>query len=256
MKSINFYMYLSLALILLLSCWMGNDTKAKAAGTAVTIPKQAIRLRILANSDTFADQNVKKKVRDAVVEQIDMWVQRPEGMTSARAAIRSNIPQISAITRRVLQENGFHYGYRVKLGVVPFPTKMYGNQVYPAGNYEALRITLGSGRGQNWWCVLFPPLCFVNAASGDAVAVPAIPVPTSQTAAGSGSSNMTSSAAAKRTSTVQSAAGSGHVKLAAASSDHTISVKVTPLSQEKVHFFLWDLLKNVFSWIHSLFSRH
>ena len=68
-----------------------------------------------------------------------------------------------------MKQKGYPYAVHTDVGQVPFPTKLYGNTVYPAGNYEALRIVIGSGLGQNWWCVLFPPLCFVDIASGDAI---------------------------------------------------------------------------------------
>jgi stage II sporulation protein R len=133
------------------------------------IPKEAIRLRILANSDSVADQVVKRKVRDVVVAQMKQWAERPLTIEQARQTIRANQPTLEALVRRTLVANGFAYGYKVELATVPFPTKMYGDKLYPAGDYEALRITLGKGAGANWWCVLFPPLCFVDAVHGVAV---------------------------------------------------------------------------------------
>jgi stage II sporulation protein R len=154
-------------MLLLVLSW--EVQKIQVALATSTIPKQAIRLRILANSDSIADQAIKRKVRDAVVAQMNRWVTKPMNIEEARAIIHQNIPKMEQITGNVLHQNGFTYAYKVELKSVPFPTKLYGDTLYPAGNYEALRITLGEGQGANWWCVLFPPLCFIDAVKGVAV---------------------------------------------------------------------------------------
>ncbi|MDN4592794.1 stage II sporulation protein R [Polycladomyces subterraneus] len=133
------------------------------------IPKQAIRLRILANSNSAQDQWLKRQVRDAVIAEIGTWAQRPRNIVEARQAIRSRLPLFHTIAERTVRQHGYTYPVKVDFGLVPFPTKLYGDQVYPAGYYEALRITIGKGQGDNWWCVLFPPLCFVDMSNGDAV---------------------------------------------------------------------------------------
>jgi stage II sporulation protein R len=96
-------------------------------------------------------------------------VKEPDGIENARRVVQEQLPALRELVGHELGNRGLKYNYKVELGSVPFPTKMYGDRVYPAGNYEALRITLGQGEGQNWWCVLFPPLCFVDAVSGEAV---------------------------------------------------------------------------------------
>jgi stage II sporulation protein R len=133
------------------------------------IPEQALRLRIIANSDSAADQAIKRTVRDAVVVQVAQYVAHAQNATEARAIVLSHLAQIQDTALKVTRDHGFRYAVKANVGKVPFPTKLYGNRVYPAGMYEALRITLGQGKGQNWWCVLFPPLCFVDIADGDAV---------------------------------------------------------------------------------------
>lgn len=160
------YGYLILALFVLVMSW--EQLRTDAAAIEGSIPEQSIRLRILANSDSPVDQAVKRHVRDAVVNAMNGWVSGPATIEDARATIRSHMGELEAVIAQELQSRGFEYGFQAELAVVPFPTKMYGSRVYPAGNYEALRITLGKGAGQNWWCVLFPPLCFVDAASGEA----------------------------------------------------------------------------------------
>ncbi|GAA0401686.1 stage II sporulation protein R [Paenibacillus motobuensis] len=159
------------SVVILFMSWEGQ--KVDTAAAEGLIPQESIRLRILANSDGVGDQAVKRKVRDAVVEQMNAWVDEledPQSLEAARGIIRDHLPEIGDKIQQTLANNGKEYSYQVELGVVPFPTKMYGGAVYPAGDYEALRITLGEGKGKNWWCVLFPPLCFVDAGSGDALA--------------------------------------------------------------------------------------
>ncbi|MEX2459732.1 MAG: stage II sporulation protein R [Paenibacillaceae bacterium] len=154
-------------IIVLISSWESNRNNIALADSA--IPEQSIRLRILANSDSIEDQVMKRRVRDAVIAQMNTWVKEPDGIENARRVVREQLPALQTLVTSELALYGYHYTVQVELGQVPFPTKMYGTRVYPAGNYEALRITLGRGEGQNWWCVLFPPLCFVDAVTGEAV---------------------------------------------------------------------------------------
>ncbi|QRF24800.1 stage II sporulation protein R [Alicyclobacillus sp. TC] len=133
------------------------------------IPKEALRLRIIANSDSPQDQQLKREVRNAIVLQVGKWLKGVTSSAEARRILEEHEADIEQIALKVTREHGFTYGVQTNIGKVPFPTKIYGNQIYPAGNYEALRIILGKGQGANWWCVLFPPLCFVDIAEGDAV---------------------------------------------------------------------------------------
>ncbi|KPV42859.1 hypothetical protein AN477_15820 [Alicyclobacillus ferrooxydans] len=133
------------------------------------IPQQAFRLRIIANSDSTQDQNVKRDVRNAIVIEVAKLVHGAKTEPEAQARVTAALPKLRAIALKVTRQHGFTYPVKAMVGKAPFPTKLYGNQVYPAGEYKALVITLGKGQGQNWWCVLFPPLCFIDIASGDAV---------------------------------------------------------------------------------------
>ncbi|MCP8967938.1 stage II sporulation protein R [Ectobacillus ponti] len=142
-----------------------------AQASSIKIPNEAIRLRILANSDSEQDQALKRKVRDRVKAQIDTWVQDLKSFEDARRVIQSRLPEIEQTVAAVLKEEGSKQGFKVEFGKhVKFPTKVYGNFIYPAGEYEAVLVTLGEGAGANWWCVLFPPLCFLDFASGTAIA--------------------------------------------------------------------------------------
>lgn len=145
-------------------------SKVNTALALDQIPEDSIRLRILAHSDTPRDQWVKGKVREAIVSYMEDWSQQLSSIEAARLEIKKRLPQIQRMIEDLLTEMNIHQQVKVELGIVPFPTKMYGGKVYPAGDYEALRVTLGAGKGQNWWCVLFPPLCFVDGQSGEALA--------------------------------------------------------------------------------------
>ncbi|UOY91230.1 stage II sporulation protein R [Ectobacillus sp. JY-23] len=137
---------------------------------AKVIPNEAIRLRILANSDSDKDQALKRKVRDEVKAQIDTWVADLTSIEDARTIIQSRIPELEKTVAKVLKQEKSNQSYKVEFGKhVKFPTKQYGNFLYPAGEYEAVLVTLGAGEGANWWCVLFPPLCFLDFASGTAI---------------------------------------------------------------------------------------
>ncbi|KMJ59200.1 stage II sporulation protein R [Bacillus sp. LL01] len=139
---------------------------------AMVIPDEAIRLRILANSDSEQDQELKRKIRDRVNEEITVWVEGLTSMENAREVITGNMDEIEQIVEEVMAEEGIVQSYNVDFGRVDFPTKMYGKFIYPAGDYEAILITLGKGTGANWWCVLFPPLCFLDFSNGEATATP------------------------------------------------------------------------------------
>lgn len=139
------------------------------ADEPVVIPNEAIRLRILANSDSETDQAIKRLIRDAVNEEITEWVEELTSIEEARSLIRSRLPKIQQIVEKVLEEEQVNQPVKIDFGKVDFPTKLYGQYLYPAGEYEAILITLGDGEGANWWCVLFPPLCFLDFSNGVAV---------------------------------------------------------------------------------------
>lgn len=166
--SLAICLYITLLITGVLVHLYGQQTNA-GANAVVAIPDEAIRLRILANSDADKDQQLKRKVRDAVNAQINGWVAELTSVDEAKRVIRSHLPEIEQTVARVLREEQSSQSYHVQFGSVQFPTKVYGNYVYPAGTYDALLITLGEGKGANWWCVLFPPLCFLDFSNSDAV---------------------------------------------------------------------------------------
>lgn len=130
------------------------------------VADKLVRLHVVANSDSIEDQELKRKVRDEVIKQISPKFENLKDITQAKQLIADNIALIENITAKVLSDNNKAYGAKVALGSFDFPTKSYGNLTLPAGSYQALKITLGDGKGQNWWCVMFPPLCFIDIAHG------------------------------------------------------------------------------------------
>jgi stage II sporulation protein R len=144
-------------------------TSAQQNTEPVVIPEEAIRLRILANSDSEQDQALKRKIRDEVNKEMTVWVEKLTSIEAARELIQSRLPEIEKIVQSVLVKEKQEQKFNVDFDNVSFPTKMYGSYIYPAGEYEAILITLGEGKGANWWCVLFPPLCFLDFSNGQAV---------------------------------------------------------------------------------------
>lgn len=119
-----------------------------------------IRIHIRADSNESGAQAVKYKVRDAVVEYLTPLVANYDTKAKAAAGVKENLRDVERVATEVLQNNGFDYGATARLETEEFPTRVYGEYTLPAGEYTALILRLGSGRGDNWWCVVYPPLCF------------------------------------------------------------------------------------------------
>lgn len=136
---------------LLWSAWAGQE-QAELAG-------QVIRLHVLANSDSQADQELKLAVRDRVLEQAEDLYPEDATLEQAREILEDNLDELAAAGQQVVDEAGKNYPVTAQLEECWFPTKEYENFALPAGEYTALRVVIGEGEGQNWWCVAFPPLC-------------------------------------------------------------------------------------------------
>ena len=130
------------------------------------ISASLVRLHVVANSDSEADQALKLQVRDAITKECGAYFDGACSKEEAEAIILSHKDDIEAVAEETLRENGSPDSVTVTYQKTAFPTKHYGNFSLPAGQYDALNVKLGRAEGQNWWCVLFPPLCFVDAASG------------------------------------------------------------------------------------------
>lgn len=121
-----------------------------------------IRFHVIANSDSDEDQKLKLKVKNKVIDYLYPYLKESDSLDNSRKIINDNIDNIKALAESVINEEGYSYNVNVQLSRENFPDKSYGNIVLPQGNYEAFRIIIGSGEGRNWWCVMFPPLCFVD----------------------------------------------------------------------------------------------
>ncbi|UCZ53034.1 stage II sporulation protein R [Bacillus shivajii] len=155
-------LYLMLCLTVLILSWEGNYLVPAQAANSEVIPEESIRLRILSNSNSPIDQTLKLNVRDAVNTQVTEWVQHFDEFEEAHEYIGQNIEKLEETIASELEKVGKNISFDVGLEETSFPTKRYGNRLYPEGQYEAVKITLGDGQGDNWWCVLFPPLCFLD----------------------------------------------------------------------------------------------
>ncbi len=138
-------------------------------GTGMNPPlasNSLIRLHVIANSDSDEDQELKYQVRDQLLISFGDIFRDAKTIEEARNLINGNLDDLKDIASREINRQGFDYPVDASLGAASFPTKVYGDLVYPAGEYEALRVVIGEGSGANWWCVMFPPLCFVDVSSG------------------------------------------------------------------------------------------
>ena len=130
------------------------------------LSENIFRLHILANSDSEKDQTLKLKVRDTILEYMKTLTNDMSDKQAVIELSRRHLQDFEKIAEDVIHENGYDYSVNIEIGNFYFPTKYYGNISLPAGNYDALKIEIGEADGQNWWCSLFPPLCFVSVSSG------------------------------------------------------------------------------------------
>jgi stage II sporulation protein R len=139
---------------------------AKMSETQETLAKEVFRFHVLANSDSEEDQAVKLKVRDAVIdymrESMDSELQEEPDAVQTKAWAKRHLGELKQVADQVVRDEGYAYSSEAEVAVCYFPDKLYGDIFFPQGDYEALRIRLGAARGQNWWCVLYPNLCFTG----------------------------------------------------------------------------------------------
>lgn len=128
--------------------------------------EKLIRFHVIANSDSDEDQELKLKVRDAVIEYLQPKLSKSKSISQSEDIIKNEYDQIEKISENIIKENGYTYDIKVGIEYSNFPTKQYSSVVLPAGEYKALKIVIGEGTGKNWWCVMFPPLCFIDEENG------------------------------------------------------------------------------------------
>lgn len=150
---------LLVGIIIVIALSMFNDT---SLGTQI-IPDEAIRLRILANSNSDYDQKIKNEVKDELQSDMYSLLKDTKKIDDARTIINTNMNYFDKKIGSVLSRENYKLGYAIDYGYHYFPEKEYNGVTYKAGDYESVLVTLGKGEGDNWWCVLFPPLCLLEA---------------------------------------------------------------------------------------------
>lgn len=127
-----------------------------------SLNNKVVRFHVLANSDTNIDQGVKIKVKDEVIKFVQPLLKNSKSIKESKKILNNNKDKIINLANETIKKNGLTYTASAELGKFDFPVKSYGDIVFPSGEYEAFRIVLGNGEGKNWWCVMFPPLCFID----------------------------------------------------------------------------------------------
>ena len=161
-KKLNFIFILTILVFIYIALLSFNYSKAISSNLSDSV----FRLHIIANSDSSADQELKLKVRDKIIEYMNTLTSNSSDKKDVISMVNNHLDSFKEIALNTIKENGYNYDVNIEIGNFHFPTKSYGDISFPAGNYDALKIEIGDAIGQNWWCVLFPPLCFLNSSTG------------------------------------------------------------------------------------------
>lgn len=159
-------MIFSLISIILVMTMSINAEAKKINLASKSYKNKLIRFHTIANSDSDEDQELKLKVRDEVIKYLKPKLEKSSSITESERIIKQEYSNLEKISKNVILKNGYNYDVKIGIDYSNFPTKQYSNIVLPAGKYKALKIIIGEGKGKNWWCVMFPPLCFVDEESG------------------------------------------------------------------------------------------
>lgn len=160
------FFYRILLVVLLLIVFVCFSAYFYVTAVSSGISDSVFRLHVIANSDSDEDQALKLKVRDSLLEYMNSLCSSTSSKEEAMRIANEHIDDFTKIAQDVIAQNGYDYSVDVSVGSCDFPTKEYGDVSLPAGTYDALRVKIGSASGHNWWCVMFPPLCFVDVSSG------------------------------------------------------------------------------------------
>ncbi len=155
-----------LILLLLLFCFTFVSAYSYAQNVLSNISSEVFRLHIIANSDSYEDQHLKYLVRDKLLSYMNTICADVSSKAEAINLAYLHIDDFEKIAQNVIVENGFNYPVNITIEKTNFPTKNYGDISLPAGIYDALNVKIGTASGHNWWCVMFPPLCFVDVSAG------------------------------------------------------------------------------------------
>ena len=163
-KNTNFYKILIIFLLLFLFISLCSISYVEAVSR--DIQESVFRLHVIANSDSIEDQNLKYKVRDNIIQYMNSISVNASNKSEAIFIAEKHKDDFYNIAKSTIENNGYSYDVKISIGNFSFPTKKYGDILLPTGHYDAIRIEIGNASGQNWWCVMFPPLCFVDVSSG------------------------------------------------------------------------------------------
>lgn len=153
------------AIISIMTISISGEVK-KISNASQDYKDKLIRFHVIANSDSDEDQNLKLKVRDAVINYLQPKLLESESIEESELIIKREYSELEKISKNIILQKGYNYDVKIGIDYSEFPTKQYSNVVLPAGEYKALKIIIGEGSGKNWWCVMFPPLCFVDEEKG------------------------------------------------------------------------------------------
>ena len=153
-------------LTFLIFIYSGICAFSYAKNVSLDISESVFRLHVIANSDSKEDQDLKYKVRDSLLEYMNNICKDCSSKEEAISLVEQNKENFKKIAEDTIKNEGYSYTVNINIGNFEFPTKTYGDISLPAGFYDALRVEIGEAKGQNWWCVMFPPLCFVDISSG------------------------------------------------------------------------------------------
>ncbi len=162
MKYLKKYLIITILLILYTLVY----SIAYANSTISNLSNNLFRLHVIANSNSETDQNLKYKVRDSLISYMNDICKKASTKQDAICIANTHIKEFYKIAQNIIQENGYNYDVKISIGNYPFPTKTYGDISLPAGYYDALKVEIGEAKGKNWWCVMFPSLCFVDMSNG------------------------------------------------------------------------------------------
>lgn len=155
-----------ITLLILFLAFIIISAYSYVSAVSYDISESVFRLHVIANSNSAEDQALKYKVRDSLLNYMNSITYNISSKNEAMEIAKEHIDDFKEIAENVIKENGYDYCVNITIGKHDFPTKYYGDISLPAGIYDALRVEIGSASGQNWWCVMFPPLCFVDVTSG------------------------------------------------------------------------------------------
>ena len=153
-------------LLLLLTLFIFISALSYVNAVSKDISNSVFRLHVIANSDSKEDQELKLKVRDNLLSYMNTLAKDCSSKDEVVVLAREHQEEFRQIAGQTITESGFSYPVNIEIGEADFPTKTYGDISLPAGSYDALKVEIGEAKGQNWWCVMFPPLCFVDVSSG------------------------------------------------------------------------------------------